>query len=314
MRNDTRWRLGYQSQRYMRHLTQDELDLRHRELMVNHTELMPNVKLGLFVLDQGGVVWMQMVTELLEEYRLRYGQFPNGFRDGLMKDINIPRPDNPIAARAVAAVAAHPAPADGTFIAKYGEAKYLQPMLSRGAIRLQGARYYDDKSFDLARKAEELRLSVKLPGDKVRVQVLDRVTKQPKGAFPPPTSITYTTESETDYYVYCTALAWKPRLFLDFKADACLLITKPEVFLNRLAAGVAKRLEGTWWLEHGPVIYFDPLRTHPKNLMIGRMKDFKYAYQREYRVMWFPPEHKEKLSYIDLEIGDLTDCSQLILL
>jgi hypothetical protein len=51
-----------------------------------------------------------------------------------------------------------------------------------------------------------------------------------------------TSTLQTDYYIYCMTDAAAHRLFDDFDADACVAVTKPKDFLDRLIAAVKTTL------------------------------------------------------------------------
>lgn len=78
------------------------------------------------------------------------------------------------------------------------------------------------------------------------------------------------------------------RLFGDFKADCCLLIVKPQVFIERLLNAVGHKLSD--WRRGGiGVKYIDPMNTTKEEIDLHYCKDFSYAYQKEYRLIWTPP-------------------------
>lgn len=73
------WRQAYRKQRYCRHLTQQELNQRVRDVFVNILRLTPQAKIGLPPMDLEGVRGMELWTHVLEEMALRHGPYPNGF-------------------------------------------------------------------------------------------------------------------------------------------------------------------------------------------------------------------------------------------
>lgn len=235
----------------MRHLHIDDPDQRFRDVFVNYLELTQGGKIGLVPLEEGGSGWVELFTHLLEEYRLRFGDYPAGFRDGLLAEANIPRPDHPDAGIASVTVAAHPLPG-GTFLAKYGRTRHLERALERGEILISPASSYEDSSLDPARRADELKVSIQIPGEELEIRIIDEATGKPIETLPQPAWVTYTRGTRADFYVYCLSAAWKPQLFLDFQADACLLITNPRIFLNRLVQVVVAKLPSGSQVGQGP--------------------------------------------------------------
>ena len=59
-----------------------------------------------------------------------------------------------------------------------------------------------------------------------------------------PKNFVYTTRSKTNYYVYCLSLVFAPRLFLDFDADACLVIRKPSDFQEMILTTFENKMQG----------------------------------------------------------------------
>ena len=72
-------RRQYDRHRYARHLSQQELDRRIRDVVLNNLTLTSEAKIGLLPIDGQGLIWMEKWIHVLEEMQLRYGPFPNGF-------------------------------------------------------------------------------------------------------------------------------------------------------------------------------------------------------------------------------------------
>ena len=105
-----------------------------------------------------------------------------------------------------------------------------------------------------------------------------------------------------------------PRLFLDFDhADACLLITNPQKFIERLNKAFEQATAGFIAVVN-PVRYIDPLNTRLDEIEIFFCKHFRYAYQKEFRIAWLPHKPCQQLDYIYLTLGSLEDICELITL
>lgn len=120
-------------------------------------------------------------------------------------------------------------------------------------------------------------------------------------------------EMRSDYFVYCMTHAAAHRLFDDFGYDACVAITRPREFLQRLIAAVKTALPD-WHVGSGRVKYEDPHFVSARDLRIPMTKHFRYAYQREYRVFWVPQEPRKNLNPFFVELGSIEDCASLIIL
>ena len=121
-----------------------------------------------------------------------------------------------------------------------------------------------------------------------------------------------------DYYVLCCSHEFDYRLFSAFRneggtvGDACLLIKEVDEFAKRLNSVVRERLKN-WYFHCNPVGYFDPYNVKPnQKINPGAIKDFKYAYQREYRFLWDPLSPGTALTDIlKISIGSLEDIATI---
>jgi hypothetical protein len=62
--------------------------------------------------------------------------------------------------------------------------------------------------------------------------------------------------------------------------------------------------EYTEW--HQRLVYVDPLNS-AGSIDIFFSKHFRYAYQKEYRIVWLPPVAHQKLSPLIVEVGSLSN-------
>ena len=100
-------------------------------------------------------------------------------------------------------------------------------------------------------------------------------------------------------------------MFGDFEYDSCLIITKPVEFLERVLEKFNEALPN-YRAYHSAVKYYDPLNVDKKDLPAHLSKHFRYSYQKEYRIIWTPPEPKMELEPVFLELGNLEDYCELI--
>jgi hypothetical protein len=105
----------------------------------------------------------------------------------------------------------------------------------------------------------------------------------------------------------------EPRLFVDFEADACLLVRDRSQFLDRLRKATSTTL-GSVRHRAGPVDYIDPLLPKKAEIFLPFAKHFSYFYQSEYRLCWFPVNPVPELRCVDLAIGNLEGIADLITL
>lgn len=299
------WREHYRLDRYMNHLDQAGLDQRMKHVFANLSVLTQEGRIGLAPISDESERWMILWTHLLEEYGLRSVSIPSDLTS--MKEI--PDPDLPrtqSAARTVRGRGLQP----GSYLFKFGKAEHLTPLLERGEILVRQASYYNDPALNHAIHDDELLIVLQPNPAHTRFTVFDRVTGEKKGELRPSDN-KIKKKLETDYYVYCLSQSFEPRLFLDFDADACLIIHKPEAFIECLALAMENALPG-WTAAGVGVNYIDPLRTLLRDVDLFRAKHFKFAYQKEFRVVCLPPAQLTGLGPIKLTVPNLGEGCELV--
>jgi hypothetical protein len=302
------WRTQYRRDRYLQNLSADEIAERTNDVMNNLMTLTEDQKIGIRPMDEAGNYWSATFTHILEECVLREYQPP--FPMDQIKEWHHPQYDWPGIDKAIAAFKARNLN-PGEYLVKYGEYQFLQPALEEGKIRISPASRYADPSLNYAIRDSELELKIHLRSTNTKNEVLEELSDELNPLVQAVGDVTEVLSASTNYYVYCMAAEFDIRLFGDFKADACLLITKPLVFIDRLLRAVGEKLPH--WRRGGVgVKYIDPMNTTKEEIDLHYCKDFSYAYQKEYRLIWSPPTHETVLQFIDVELGSLKDCCELI--
>jgi len=115
-----------------------------------------------------------------------------------------------------------------------------------------------------------------------------------------------------DYYAFCMACDWDVNLFAAFDgADSCVVIKDVEEFARRIEVAAAEQLSN-WYFHHNPVQYFDPYeRVRNEYFDAGMCKDFRFAYQREYRFLWFAQNEEVANGFKFLSLGSLHDLAEV---
>lgn len=324
MTNEQAWRVAYRGQRYLEHATPQELVQRLRDLLNNMVEITGEGKIGFVPAVTDGLFILIKFVHLLEEYELRGLDFPYD----RMRDHALPSPMRPKRGRcnnhnftwdAVLPELPHGA------VVKYGKLKHLQEMISGGPVRIAPASSYEDPSLGPHRQDGERSrvVSMRPDGGVAHLVQLADGTQLDK---PEPIEIignmTCTTSMDSDYYIFCTAGKLSPRLFVDFDADACLIIHDTGKFQQRLAHAMATEI---WRNFNGPleqydarsraVTYFDPLDPPKeiKSITVPWHKPLKYWYQREVRFAGFVAPYPTKpLQTLWVKLGPLYDIAELI--
>jgi len=301
------WRHMYRSNRYCRTLAQIELNQRIRDIFLSMLRLTPEAKVGLPPMDARGIRSMELWTHVLEEMVLRFGPYPAGFGREILHIEPFPDFVGTLAGRAAALL--NHLPKTGVLI-KFGRPEHMRALYERGAIRVQSASFFRRPSHNGAIRDDELALQVSLSLN--REQVV-RIVSNPQDV--PPTITTHRMdiryESRTDYWLYCVTTAVEPRLFVDFEAEACVVIKDPARFRASLNSAVGLVLGRTIGRD-GRVAYIDPLLPTSAVIDVPMSKHFRYAYQDEYRFAWLPHSPRWDLAHVDNEIGSLRDYAELV--
>ena len=167
-------------------------------------------------------------------------------------------------------------------LVKYGSARFLRPALNEGTFRISPAHTYDDPSLNFARRDAELERVLIDAATEMTSTIRPRPDEYVSGK----SALLYSTQirSAVDYYIFCLAGGWHLRLFNDFDADACLVITDPLRFVGALREAARSQLPD-WHFGCKPVRYFDPVRdlkflTNRTQTELAPFfcKDFRYAY------------------------------------
>lgn len=183
---------------------------------------------------------------------------------------------------------------------KYGKQKYMREMVFDGRIRFSPAESYEDLENNEARRDEELRKHSYKP------RMYTRITTEDGKEVPILSDVRHTVGGP-DYHLLCLSCVWDDQLFEAFEADSCVVINNPEEFARRVeAAGIS--VFPNWYFHHSPVQYFDPFDVKPKEFFdSANSKDFLFAYQNEYRLLWANLEGQPVSGHQFVTIEDASD-------
>ncbi|NMC44594.1 MAG: hypothetical protein GYA46_11810 [candidate division Zixibacteria bacterium] len=294
-----KWREQYHSRRYMEFLDEEGLRQRAKDIFANLLELTKESKIGLLTSPFERNMWLRIWTHVLEEFKIRYGDYPAGFKGGWFRDVHYPNPKLPLAKSAAYAVKCTGLP-PGDHLFKYGKACHLEGVINDGFLRVAPASFYDDPSLGFAIRDSEMRANISLYPRDFKIKAFDGKTRKFKGEIPA-SEINCEWVAPTNYFVSCFSLSLLPRLFIDFEADSCLIINNTDAFASALDKGTHDQLSG-WTFHYGLVEYYDPLNYPLPQLDVYMSKNFRYAYQREFRFLWLPESPMQTLDPIFVNI------------
>lgn len=201
------------------------------------------------------------------------------------------------------------------FLVRFSSAQYTRDALERGSFLIKPAgTYKTDSSLNAAQADDELSHFAVTAERKLKMQLHGYLPgEDPSQARPihhtPLEMFHYMNTS--NFYVLCMADAFNPRMFVDFKADAALIIKDPNEFSRRIGRAFLRQLPGSIPKE-ASVSYYDPYTIQRENLKPGFSKNFSYAYQDEYRMLWWPGPTASPLTPISVEAGDLSDIAHAV--
>lgn len=307
MPRDEAWRHMYRRNRYCHSLAQVELNQRIRDVFLSMLRLTPEGKVGPPSMDAHGMRWMELWTHVLEEMKLRFGPYPAGFSKDVLHTEPLPDFVGLLAKRAAGAL--NHLPKTGVTI-KFGKPEHMKALFKRGALRVQSASFYRKPSHNGAVRDDELALQVSLSLNREQIiRIVSNLQDVPQDIVTQRADIRY--KSKTDYWLYCLTTIVEPRLFVDFDAQACVVIKDPARFRASVRSAV-DAVVGTTVFRDGKVAYIDPLLPLSAIVDVPMSKHFRYAYQHEYRFAWLPPSPQVDLTHLDVEIGSLRDYAELI--
>lgn len=287
------WEFQYENFRYLGRVLESKLVKRYREIIRNMSAL---------VSPERHIIPIRSFLSSWYWYRKEH----QTRLEFLIRGIETPiEPPNEILNNTPVAAPAHPrSPNAGDILFRYGERKYMQPIVEQGSVRITPASYYRIIEDDCGRADDELSKRSFWPGEYSKITTMDGKEIPIKGDV-------QRTVSAPDFYILCMTCDWNPALFDDFKADLCVVIHDPEIFATKIE--IAARIQlSDWYFHHCPVHYFDPFeRSRHEVFDAGMCKNFCFAYQREYRFLWIHTGGKEAAGFKFLELGPLGDIAEL---
>ncbi len=293
-------RLEYERDRYMKHLPLELFIGRANDIIRNIHQIDKIGRITLENTDPRLYYWMDRFTEVLHESFLR--KVPKDILSrGMVKDFPFPK-ESERPKRIAHVVAAVKVP-EGDYLVRYGKFDHILEAYETGRIRLGPANSYADPSLDLARKDDELTTRIDL--DTTVFQVLG------PGAHKTGPRLTIRGNLNSNYYILCMSSCLRARLFLDFDAEACLIISNTSVFKKRLFQAISYTFP-RFVLNAKRVNYYDPLWVSPKEVRPIFWKHFRYAYQEEVRFAAIPPEPVSDLDPAFLNLGSLKDIAIIV--
>ena len=289
------WELEYHAGRYLRDAPIDELKTRYNDILRNIRTL---------VSDEGAVkpmtwidsswYWFKKEHQTRLEFEIRSEILP--CEPPWNIHFNKTYHDAPLRPSHFNA---------GDVLFRYCQFKYLNQLLRDGCLRLRLASKYASMDNDKARQDVETSKSTLHGCSSVRITT-------ESGREIPVVGVLKKSVSLENYYLFSLSGDWDRDLFNDFVgSDTCLIIRDANSFIERVKISSQIQLPD-WECFFVPVHYYDPYTPSSKTPIDPAMsKDFRFAYQRELRLIWLPPAMEDFKPFHFIQIGNIEDISFL---
>lgn len=302
------WRHTYLAHPYLLGAPDERVAERFKAIFMNVSELSPKGKLSLVPMEVTDE-YMQVFTHMLEEFGARRNGHPPdeviaGARRPLLKYFE---DGTPLGVRMFEGYDVPETP----ILVKYGKRQFLEPMIERGELRLANAGLYNDAGFLDTVRDDETSRTFFIPTFRERLAGKTHLEmaghRQPFDDDDIVLPLIF-----DDYFLFSLCEHVHYRMPTDFEANAAIVIRDPELFKQRLISTFLARFPG-WTPMEGSVIYYDPYRDYTKFRVPEMAKHFGYAYQKEARIVFRPPQKPSvPLEPIHLIIGSMRHYADLV--
>ncbi|MYA95835.1 MAG: hypothetical protein F4X91_05445 [Nitrospinae bacterium] len=284
------WELDYVTYRYLSRIAENDLQNRYHEIIRNmHSYTGPErdpIPLDSY---QSSWYWFRKEHQTRLEFALRELEPPVLPKlNHVLETFNKSGPT-------------HPDIPDGTkIIFRYGKRKYMRQMVEQGRVRFSPAELYESEENNAARRDDELHKHSYMPGQYTTI-------RRESGEVTKPIGDIKRTVTGSKYHLVCFSCVWNVELFEDFQADTCVAVSAPEEFAKRLEVASEPVFPG-WYFLDMPVQYFDPYEMRKNEIFDSTIsKDFRLAYQNEYRILWSQMNASPIDGFQFVEIGPAQD-------
>ena len=348
------WEREYRTNRYLRFESRAGLNQRHQNLLTNIT-----------ILNDAGQVdlttekhWHQLFKHVTVEMFLR-GEPPVPYNMDPTVERAVLFPNKELCERAAHAI--ENVTVSGPILVKYGKAEHIKSLYERGEVYMPPASVYGDPKHNQAVYDQELTLThyvvvansegyVKSTDVCDNLDVLQGSSHRILPLFHAPDAereqVSLIESYGPDAWVFCMSSLLTPRLFSDFHADACIVLSRDK--FKDLICNALRQPAGKILFAHGDVHYADPIGAYQETVQPPQVhlsysvkekddakrfspfgpgaellrppvvhfhKVFRFAYQREYRFVNYPSQYTKKLNApIEFALGPLNDIGKLIVL
>lgn len=287
------WEIEYLSHRYLERLPLNMLQARYASLIKNLSRLATpdraNIPSFAF---QSAWYWCRKEHQTRLELTLRGAKPPHLEPSPPPPAADARFPKNP--------------PGDPKLLFRYAQKAHAEATRDSGVIRVAPAASYRGIEGDVARADDEMVKTIFLPGGLTKIEGAAGNTLKVVGDV-------RIDHGGPDYFVTCFSSAWDERLFEDFTDSThCIIVRDVDAFAKRLEAAGSRHFEG-WYFHHNPAWYFDPHESGLDSYVShATSKDFRFAYQEEYRFLWENHGKKPVQDAQFIKLGSLADIVDVV--
>lgn len=288
------WEVEYLTHRYLERLPLEKVHERHAHLVNNLTRLATTDRAYIpSHAFQSAWYWYRKEHQTRLELHLRGADpssDPNALPPASTANGRFPRNE----------------PGDPKLLFRYAQKTHAEATRDSGIIRVAPATSYLDIENDAARADDEMVKTVFLSGARTRITDMRGNPMKVVGDV-------RIDHGGPEYFVTCFSNVWDVRLFDDFRGTThCIVLRDVDAFAARLEAAGRGCFEG-WYFHHNPTWYFDP---HESSLDAyvshATSKDFRFAYQEEYRFLWANHGGRPVDGPQFLKLGSLVDIVEVV--
>jgi hypothetical protein len=290
------WEFEYEVNRYLEHIHNGDLITRYYEIAKN---------IALIVSDERNQIPINTFLSSWFWYRKEHQTRYEIYKRHLTIDQNRTFKYKPKCSSIYPRRPNHPNSCD--ILYRYMQRKYAIELVSQGKLRLSPASFYQKSEMSAARYDNEVQKSHSSNGKYITITTENGQNIPIKGNLKRTVSI-------PNYYMYCMSCDFNTYLMSEFGDEdpTCIVINNPQE-LSRIIERKVQNCFPDWKFFECPINYYDLFELmNNQRIDAGMSKDFKYAYQREYRYILFPKNGDIVNDYNTLDLGPLTHILELL--
>lgn len=279
IKRQDQWRINYYTSPYLARATDEELferccDIFHNQLEINEKrQITPDLAM------RNNAWMMEKWAHVMEEVGSR-GGFLSDLMAAMVKPMSKYFESSPYdGVNLLEGAAAR----ERQTLVRYSRGDYIERMYRLGEIRISPASTYADASLLLAQQDLELKREFIIPTWKLFVQGYNKANIN-GNIYDISSGDVIIREYTQDYYIYCMCDSIDRRLPVDFSADSALVIHDAKKFQRKFFDALRDKLKG-WKMINDKITYYDPYLDFKKYKTLEMIKNLKYYYQKEFRLL-----------------------------